>query len=1170
MAKMLLLVFMTGLTAIVNGQDFSNKGKEFWLGYGNHQQMYTSSWPGMDIYITSDVNTRVTVDIPGMGITIGVFDIVANQITTISNVTTEAFLLREGISDKGIHIVAEKPVVVYAHIYFSSVSGATLCLPVSTLGREYYSVNFEQRAQSGSTHDSAHSYFFVVATEDNTTIEITPAANSLSNALVAGQTYTRVLNKGQVFNMLARSDLTGSVIRSVNTGTGCKKIAVFSGSGRIGIGCGNSISSSDNLFQQMYPNSTWGKKYLTVPSLTRPQNFYRIIRPDPATVVKLDGSIVPGAFFSNNFYYQFDDGQPHVIEADKPILVAQYFTTQNCGENTNNGDPEMIYLNPVEQTINRVTLTSMNLVSNANVMHFINAIVKNSPAAINTFTIDGAAYAGSFRTHPSAPEYAYAQIPVNFGTHTILCDTPFNAIAYGFSRTESYGYSAGTNLKDLYQFVSIQNNFTTINFPASCKNSTFKIAMTFPYEPTQLKWIFGPALNALGIRDSTILNPVADSSWIVDGRTLYRYRLNKSYQVGTPGSYTVLIKADNPTSDGCSGEQEIEYDLQIFEKPAAAFTYTHNGCLTDSVAFADNTNGFGRPVVNWYWDFGDGAVPADGRNVKYKYQSAGPMRVRHAAITDIGCVSDTAETIIPVAEPPVADFALLSPPCENSVINFAERTINAGDPLVSWTWHFGDGASTNATNNNPVPHTYATPGDYPVSLQVATGKGCTSTVFMDTISIHYLPVPKFGVPEVCVDDAFAEFIDSSTISDNSEPQFSWAWDFGDNGTATQKNPRHKYLAAGNYTVNLQVTSNNGCARSVSLPFTVNGRVQQANFLVDARDALCANEVITLHDATVIESGRLSKVIIYWDYANDPTNQTVDNEPAQGKTYTHKYPDFALPATKTFRVLYEAYTGMACSKTATNNIIVRASPVITFDPMQPVCEEIGPFLLTAAKEIYGFSGTGLFSGPGISPTGIFNPKAATPGLHTIRYHFTADNGCTDSKEQTIRVDPTPTADAGPDKGVLPDGIVTLQGRGTGNNIQYSWTPVLAMNNPTRATPVVSPKEDTYYTLTVTSTDGCVATDEVFVKFLNRVVVPNAFSPNGDGINDTWVVLFLDSYPGCSVDVFNRYGQKVFSSTGYGKNWDGTVNGNPLPVGTYYWIINPRNGKPQLNGTVTIVR
>ena len=79
-----------------------------------------------------------------------------------------------------------------------------------------------------------------------------------------------------------------------------------------------------------------------------------------------------------------------------------------------------------------------------------------------------------------------------------------------------------------------------------------------------------------------------------------------------------------------------------------------------------------------------------------------------------------------------------------------------------------------------------------------------------------------------------------------------------------------------------------------------------------------------------------------------------------------------------------------------------------------------------------------------------------------------------------------------------------------------------------------------------------------------------SPNGDGINDTWNIKYLSTYTDCTVDIFNRYGQKLFSSVGYMVPWDGKYNNADLPVGVYYYEINPKHGRNVMSGTVTIVR
>lgn len=1169
MPRILLLTGLLFCALFTRGQDFTNKGKEFWLGYGNHQQMYTGSPPGMDIYITSDVNTRVTVDIPAMGILIGSYEVKANQITVVPDITHDAFLKEEGVSNKGIHIVADAPVVVYAQIYFASVTGASLCLPVSTIGREYYSVNFTQVAQKGETNETSYSYFFAVAVEDNTQVELIPTAPNLSGSMIAGRLYTVNLSKGQVFNFLSKTDLTGSIIRTLNTGSGCKKLAVFSGSGRIGIGCAGDPASSDNLIQQMYPNSTWGRKYLTVPSATRPLNYYRVVRPDPSTRVTVDGVPIPSSAFTDNFYYQFNDAQPHRIEGDRPILVAQYFTTQNCGEDTHNGDPEMIFLNPVEQVINHSTLVSMRLINAAYAAHYINVLVKNSPAAINSFTLDGQPQASGFHPHPADPAYAYAQIQVEQGTHTIACDTPFNAIAYGFSQNESYGYSAGTNLSDLYQYVTVENDHSPINFPASCKNSPFSLAMTFPYQPARISWIFGTQLNALGIRDTTINNPVYDSTWTLDGGLrLYRYRLKRVQRINQAGHYTIRVRVVNPTSDGCTGEQEIGYEFQVFEKPIASFSVTHNECITDEVSLHETSPPASRPFTGWYWDFGDGRTATGPGDQRLLYTTPGTYTIRHALVTDLGCTSDTAKSSIRVSPLPAASFELKDPACEQTSFRFGSTSVSSGDPLAVWEWDFGDGQTLRTVNGNPVTHRYETVGAWPVSLQVTTTKGCRSEIYIKDVVVNPLPDVNFGSPEACIDDPLVRFSDSSSIAGHTESQFTWLWNFGDNTTSTEQHPGHRYAQAGDYRVTLQVTSKDGCSATRIKPFTLNGRVQAADFTMPA-GSLCANAELLIREASRIQSGRLSRVNIWWDYDLDPAIKTVDEDPVPGKQYAHKYDDFSSPPTRDHKIVYEVQTGEACLGALTRVLTLKASPVLAFDVMTPVCAESPPFLVPA-RETLGFPVTSIFSGPGMNAAGYFDPAIAGPGTHSLSFRYLAVNGCSAFATQTVTVNPTPTANAGPDKGILPDGVALLEGSGTGADIRFSWTPADHINDPTRARPSVSPKEDTRYTLTVSSKDGCKASDEVEVKVLTKIAVPNAFTPNGDGINDTWVLLYLESYPGCTVEVFNRYGQRVFHSSGNSRAWDGKMNGSLLPPATYYWVIDPKNGKGLLKGSVTIIR
>lgn len=1432
---LLFVLAFTGLAAAA--QDFSNKGKDFWVGYGYHVRMNSGGGGSQEmvLYFATEAVTNVTVSIPGLGYSATYQNIPANTIFTTNPLpkrgTQDARLMAEGVSDKGIHISSDRPIVAYAHIYDGNVSGATLLFPTNTLGKEYYSVNFDQV----SNENRSNCWFYAVAVDTGTTVvQITPSANTLTHP--AGQTFTVNLQQGQIVNLMGQListgadpytgvDLTGSVIKSISSGTGgCKRIAVFSGSGKISLTCDGTSSSSDNYIVQAFPKTAWGKRYLTAPTQNFLQNFFRVCVTDPSTVVRFNGNLLTG--LKNNFYYQFFTLSPGLIEADKPILVSQYITSEKACGNGNLGDPEVIYLSPVEQNIDKVILNST--ANFAISQHFINVVIRSS--AVGSFRLDGTTV-GGFQPHPQDGSYSFAQLAVGAGKHTLQADSGFNAIAYGYGPAESYGYNAGTNVKDLYQFTSIKNQYATVNLPQACKSSPFYIAMTFPYQPTQIKWIFGQALNAFGIQDVTINSPVYDSTWTTNGKQLFRYSLPTAYVVQTVGTYPIRIVAQNPTPEGCSGEQEIDYDLEVYERPVVDFDFTNSGCLTDSVRFTDKSNLSGQSATRWFWNFGDNKTQAI-RNPVHLYNVAGSYPVKFALISDIGCLSDTTTKTVAIAEPPVAKFSIANTPCAGKALLFTDASTAPNSSIAKWTWDFGDGsqkvvATSNASQSHlyttpgkytvtlqvesatgcsslifsipvtvapnpkadfvfnsaclpagslsftnastisdgsqaafsyiwnfgdgalssakdpvhdyktvgpftaslvvtsgagckdtlskaintiyeppvaafsapaeiclgatasftdgssavngtltswewnfgdgspassqqnpshvftkagtfpvtlkvvsavgctsvlatknvvvdPLPtadftvsvpacekanlaftnvssatagnvskwtwdfgdgsavsaqsspvHVYSQPGVYPVKLQVETDKGCVSTVTTKDLVIHPKPLAGFVVPGNCINDPVSVFADTSSIADGSRSQFKWLWNFGDqNATAAAnqsiaQNGQHHYTATGDYRVSLTVTSKDGCASSVTQIFTVNGAAPVPQFSFASGMKQCVTDSVVLTNNSFVTPGNLVKLEIYWDYNGDPTNKLVVDKPKKGATIKHQYPIFYSPAEKTVRIKLVIYSGINCLTEVDSIITLKAAPQLQLNAIAPVCANVPAFQLQG-RVLNMTGGAESYSGPGVSVSGQFNPSTAGAGQHLVRFAYNGVNGCSNFVEQPVTVFPVPVVSAGPDKVVLEGGFIQLEGSGTGNNLQYLWAPATALNNSTVAKPVTSPVDDIVYTLTVTSGDGCVASDQVLVTVLKKPDVPNAFSPNGDGVHDLWVIRYLDSYPGATVDVFNRYGQKVFESKGYGKPWDGTLRGQPLPVGTYYYLIDPKNGRKPISGFVDIIR
>jgi gliding motility-associated-like protein len=115
-------------------------------------------------------------------------------------------------------------------------------------------------------------------------------------------------------------------------------------------------------------------------------------------------------------------------------------------------------------------------------------------------------------------------------------------------------------------------------------------------------------------------------------------------------------------------------------------------------------------------------------------------------------------------------------------------------------------------------------------------------------------------------------------------------------------------------------------------------------------------------------------------------------------------------------------------------------------------------------------------------------------------------------------------------------------------------------------------NTTYTIEVTDANGCRASDTMQVLIFPEIVIPNGFSPNGDSKNDRWIIDNIQQFPNCVIEVYNRWGELLFISTGYNEPFDGRFNGKPLPVGTYYYVINLNHEAYQkpYTGPLTIFR
>jgi gliding motility-associated-like protein len=209
--------------------------------------------------------------------------------------------------------------------------------------------------------------------------------------------------------------------------------------------------------------------------------------------------------------------------------------------------------------------------------------------------------------------------------------------------------------------------------------------------------------------------------------------------------------------------------------------------------------------------------------------------------------------------------------------------------------------------------------------------------------------------------------------------------------------------------------------------------------------------------------------------------------------------------------------------------------------------------------------------GLSSDIIANPLASP--ATTTDYSVVVSNqfDCRDTAQVVVNVVEAPAADAGPDKWIIEGTSVQLLANASGDNISYSWLPALFINDPNALQPVVNPLRDTSYVLTVVSNDGCgIATDTVKITVYKDVYIPSAFSPNNDGLNDTWNIPVLNVFPGFELTIFNRLGQVVYQNRDSNIPWNGKYKGLDQPIGVYVYYIDLKVEGGKFKGTVTLVR
>ena len=546
-----------------------------------------------------------------------------------------------------------------------------MLMPVGVWGYEYQTLSIESLWGS-----DAFTYYYVIADHDNTQVVITstPGVPLQNTGITPGVPYTVTLNKGEFYQVVAASDnddLSGSLIKSIpGTDGNCYPVAVFCGSSRAAIGCPPSIGGSgDFIMQQVFPYQAWGKRYITTPtsasssaSALQP-NVFRVTVRDPSTIVLRNGTPITSGLVVPGNYYQFVSSTADFIEANKPIMVAQFITDACTGV----GDPEMIYISPIEQGIKNIGFYRNTVEAiDANLL----TLVVPTNAVASTLGYEGLTQTpvANFWTytypHPQNGKPFFRG--VNYTVMVKLWPTPlaqqvrissdsaFTAITYGLGSVESYGYNAGTLVKNLSLIADpgVNHGDSLISSDHTCAGTPYSVSFLLPVSPDSLRiqWSASPAVPN---NDVVVISPVPTGIVVVNTDTFYRFVFTDLHTFPAPGAYIIPVQYSHPSFEGCNKTKQDKLVIQVFPEPRADFTVTSPICEGDTTFFkADSTTSNGLLISKWTWKFHDGSTVLNNTS-PYKIYPAGTYYDTLKVSTPDGCVGDTAKPVVVTVRPTV-------------------------------------------------------------------------------------------------------------------------------------------------------------------------------------------------------------------------------------------------------------------------------------------------------------------------------------------------------------------------------------------------------------------------------------------------------------------------------------------------------------------------------------
>jgi gliding motility-associated-like protein len=736
---------------------------------------------------------------------------------------------------------------------------------------------------------------------------------------------------------------------------------------------------------------------------------------------------------------------------------------------------------------------------------------------------DGTPFQG-FRTDPTVPTYPYYY----------RWTTTYNSTLSNFQANE----------KDL-RFIMTSNGFgceDTTNFiPLLVKGATGGFEVVSDHLCYQSPVLLKDTSSTTGN------NPILSWQWdFGDGQTLRKTKGGSlSHVYANPGSYQVSMQITDAA--GCSPGIPYQQNV-VVNGPKASFTPSGTDVhLNTTVYFYNTTNDFGNTNTVYSWDFGDGSTSNDPSPF-HTYPVPGTYMVTMTAANPSLPCSSTATPVTIIVRNFNSAFGFnsyyIAGACPPLLVYFN----NTSYGYMSVDWDFGDGIT--AGNVNYASHIYERPGMYIVTLNVHGYNGLEGK-FIDSILIRE-PLVSLGAPppESCIGSTIK-------LSSTAQNASSFMWDFGDgtvvpsaNGTA-----QHQYLTAGTYTATLLMANASGCITDTTLQSPVKIRPNPViTFTPPGPVILCKDAFVDL-SAT-------GGSVYQWSPATGLSDPTISDPVAS--------PESTIDYTLTVK------DDIGCTNTAPLTVQVIPPGDLQVSKDDTVCAGETAQLKATGEIVYQW----IDDITGLSDTAIPNPVSLAPVTTTYTVKGSDAYYCfVDQRSVTVTVRPLPTVNAGQNVLVEAGYNTTLDAIGSSDVVTYNWQPARYLNCYNCASPLSTPLATISYTVTVKNQYGCKASDTVVVAVdcqESHVRVPNAFTPDGNGMNDVFIIKGISIIK--HMVIFDRWGEKVYERDNFiagdrSSCWDGSYKGHKCPTGAYVYFVEmecPAGGTFSREGSFVLIR